>query len=77
MILIWCLCMCLLLLGLAHCRYLRTTLEEIRLLCFAQRIRVPARMCRADLDRSSVHASRERFWPAFQVHTRAGPHRSP
>lgn len=73
MSLIWCLCVCLVILGLAFRHSVRATLQDLWLHCRGQRVRVPARTVRPFLDRPVAPPSRQGYWPPTQVSTWVGP----
>jgi hypothetical protein len=73
MTLLWCLCVALLLTGLALRCHLRGTLEDAWLHFFGKRVRVSAQRPWAGRRGPVAPPSRRRYWPNARVQTRAGP----
>jgi hypothetical protein len=73
MILLWCLCVALLLTGLALLRQIHAALSDTWLHFFGKRVRVPAGRPRPNRERPVARDSRQRYWPPVRVQTRAGP----
>jgi len=72
MILFVCLCLCLVLAGLAASQPIQAALEDIRLALFGVRVRVPSRPASFRLERPSVRV-RQGILPPVRAETRAGP----
>jgi hypothetical protein len=71
MILFVCLCLCLVLAGLAFRQPIQAALEDIRLALFGVRVRVPSRPASPRLERPSV-PFRHGIFPPARAETRAG-----
>jgi hypothetical protein len=73
MILLWCLCVCLLLVGLAIRPLLRDAWEGVRLHLVGERVRVPVRHVVPAPGRPVAPSSRHGSLPPPRVITRSGP----
>jgi hypothetical protein len=71
MILFVCLCLCLVLAGLAMSQLIQAALEDLRLALFGVRVRVPSRPASVRLERPSLRL-RHGILPPVRVQTWAG-----